>query len=161
VPAGSFLTTRRDAREGMRAFLQLLLHDSTRTEDDDYVRRWHTASLVPGAFEVMASARLSPPGIQPASPFGRPDRTPYERIAVPTLVAGGAEDTMRLEGWMEEFVPRLPAGRSLEYPRCGHLVPIDAGEAFAADALAFLLEVYPPSDSSDATGATRATGATG
>jgi pimeloyl-ACP methyl ester carboxylesterase len=92
----------------------------------------------------MASAGLAQPGKTPQTPFGRPDTTPYEEIDLPTLVVGGAHDTMRLERWMQEFVPRLPEARAVEYPGCGHLVPVDAREMFAKDAVDFLLEVYPP-----------------
>jgi len=130
--------------EGMRRFLRLLLHDPRHADDDALVTRWHQASMRPGAFEVLAAARLSAPGTSPRSPFGRPDTTPYEQIKVPVLVAGGDSDTQRLPGWMDQFVPRLPCARAVVYPGCGHLVPVDAAGAFAQDALRFLLEAYPP-----------------
>lgn len=130
--------------EGMRAFLRLLLHDPRYAQDDALVARWHSASLRPGAFEILTAATLSAPGTSPRSPFGQPDTVPYEQIKVPVLVAGGDSDTMRLPGWMEKFAPRLPCSRAVVYPDCGHLVPVDAAGSFARDALDFLLEAYPP-----------------
>lgn len=131
--------------EGMRAFLGLLFSDTARV-DDALVERWHRLSLVPGAYESMASLMLAPPGTPKRSPFGRPDPTPYERIQAPTLVVGGADDQLRLDGWLDEFVPRIPNGRGVLYESCGHLVPVDASDRFNRDALAFLLETYPPTE---------------
>src|SRR5690606_38239223 len=48
--------------EGMRAIVRALFADPERPQDDVYVSRRHESSLLPGAWEAVASARFRRPG---------------------------------------------------------------------------------------------------
>jgi pimeloyl-ACP methyl ester carboxylesterase len=130
--------------EGMRAILRVLFHDERFAADDAYVRRRYASSIVPGAWECASAARLRSPVLEARPDFGVPDPTQWELLAVPTLLVGGAQDKLKVPGYVEEIVPRLREGRGIVYDDCGHAPNIECAERFNADVLAFLLDVYPP-----------------
>jgi pimeloyl-ACP methyl ester carboxylesterase len=126
--------------EGMRRVLQALFHAPKWWIDENYVHRRHELSLLPGAWEVAAAARFKSPAV-PGRPsaYGRPDRTPYERIRVPTLYIAGANDRLLEPGYEKLVAERTPNGRSIVFDNCGHCPNIECANRFNEAALNFLL----------------------
>lgn len=125
-------------KEGMRRILGVLLHDRKWTEDEDFVVWRHELSLVPGAWQCAAAARLIPPGPpHRGGEFGKEDRTRYEDVRCPTLVVAGAEDPLRLPDYATEISRRIPSGELLTYENCGHMPNIEFPDRFVKDVVNF------------------------
>jgi pimeloyl-ACP methyl ester carboxylesterase len=155
VSAGGFAPDNQHRRalleydctvEGMQRILRVLFHDPAYAEDEEYVARRHASSIVPGAWECAAAARLQSPLVPPRADFGVPDPTAWEAITQPTLIVAGADDVLKEPGYADELVRRLPDPRSraIVYEHCAHAPNIEVAERFNADVLAFLAEVYAP-----------------
>jgi pimeloyl-ACP methyl ester carboxylesterase len=129
--------------DAMRAVLRVLFHDARFAEDDEYVQRRYEMSIVPGAWECAAAARLRSPVAPARSDFGAPDPTPWEAIRCPTLIVAGEKDKLKLPGYARELADRTPDGRLIVYPDCGHAPNIEVADLFNADLLEFLSETYP------------------
>jgi pimeloyl-ACP methyl ester carboxylesterase len=72
----------------------------------------------------------------------RPDMTDtLRRLAVPTLLVVGAEDTFTPPETMQRMETLLPDARLLIVPAAGHLVPLEAPQVFNAAVVEFLREV--------------------
>ncbi|GAA3800929.1 alpha/beta fold hydrolase [Amycolatopsis tucumanensis] len=130
---------------GMARILRTVMHSPRLADDPGYVRWRYRLSLEPGAWQCAASARLRPPGAETGTSggeFGKPDRTVYENIAVPTLLVAGADDPLRRPGYAEDIAARIPDVELLVYPECGHLPHIEHPERFRADLLSFLARRY-------------------
>ena len=146
VPVNEARTTLLDydcTKESMRRVLRVLFHDERYAEDEEYVQRRYDWSIVPGAWECAASARLRSPLSEDRGDYGVPDTTEYERIGVPMLMVAGADDVLKEPGFAQELVGRVPNGRLLVYDNCGHAPNIEVADQFNADVLAFLADVYP------------------
>jgi 3-oxoadipate enol-lactonase len=71
----------------------------------------------------------------------RPDSTELlEKINVPTLVIGGAEDTLSTPEIMREMAKKIPGSRHLSLPKAGHLSNLEASGEFNAALREFLEE---------------------
>lgn len=133
---------------GMAHILRTATYSPRLADDVDYIRWRHRLSLEPGAWQCTASARLRPPGTDTAGgEFGRPDTTPYEAITVPTLIIAGRDDPLRLPGYADELVERIPDAELLVYPECGHLPNLEHPDRFCADLLSFLERRYQKGES--------------
>lgn len=110
------LTDYDASLEGMRAIVRALFVDETVPADDAYVARRHAMSVLPGAWEAVASARFRRPG-HVSSGGGEPA---YERIAVPTLVLEGGGDKLKPAGWAAALTARIPDARSAVVGGAGH-----------------------------------------
>lgn len=122
----------------MRKLLHAMFHDPKWPADEAYVRRRVELSLMPGAWEATAAARLRNPTVPQRSGFGQPDRTPYEQIPFPTLVIAGANDKLRNPGYADEIVARLPTATLVVFERCGHCPNIEQAERFVTVVSEFL-----------------------
>jgi pimeloyl-ACP methyl ester carboxylesterase len=122
----------------MRRVLHAMFNDPKWPADDAYVRRRVELSLLPGAWEATAAARLKNPTLPERAQFGQPDRVPYEQIAYRTLVIAGANDKLRNPGYAEEIVARLPDAVLEVFDRCGHCPNIEQAERFVASVTEFL-----------------------
>lgn len=122
----------------MKRLVAAVFHDGGWAADEDYVRRRHRASLAPGAWECAAAARFRSPVAERREDFGVADPTGYERIRPPTLMVAGADDKLKNPGYAEEIASRLPQGRAVVLPRCGHCPNIETSAAFNELALDFL-----------------------
>lgn len=60
------------------------------------------------------------------------------RIRAPTLIVWGEEDTVLPVAHGEAFAAAIPGAALERLPACGHLIPYERADAFAARALAFL-----------------------
>jgi pimeloyl-ACP methyl ester carboxylesterase len=125
--------------ESMRAILRILFHDPHWSQDEGYVARRHRLSLVPGAWEVAAASRFKSPVVPERPLFGRPDRTEYERISVPTLFCGGDKDPLLVEKFWLEVSRRTPGSEYAVFENCGHCPNIEQSAKFNEVALKFLL----------------------
>lgn len=123
--------------EAMREIVRLVHHDPAFADDEEFVRRRHEWSLLPGAFEHFASLGLRSPAAPPG-PFGGPDPTPYEQVAVPTLVTAGEQDPLREPGWAEQLAARIPGARALVFAECGHVPNLEHAGAWNEAVLGFL-----------------------
>jgi 2-hydroxymuconate-semialdehyde hydrolase len=126
--------------EAMRRLVEVFFHDPKWAADEDYVRRRYESSILPGQWEATAAARFRSPLTPPRQAIGQPDRTPYENIAVPTLVVAGADDKLREPGYADEIAARIPDARLRVYENCGHLPHIENAAQFNVDVVEFLLE---------------------
>lgn len=123
---------------GMQRVLAALFHDPKWPPDAAYVERRLTMSAMPGAWECTASARFASPIRPPRVVHGRPDTIEYEKIRFPTLVIAGANDKLRLPGYGEEIVRRLPEAQLMVFDDCGHCPNIEQAARFNEAAIAFL-----------------------
>ncbi len=72
---------------------------------------------------------------------GRPDMVePMRRVAVPTLLVVGAEDTITPPECLQRAEAVFPNARLLIVPRCGHMTPLEEPATFNAAVLEFLRE---------------------
>lgn len=126
------------SESSMREIVRANFSDPKWAEDDDYVKRRVEASLAPGAWEAVASARLKSPAVPERSNFGQPDTIAYERILYPTLVLAGDEDKLRLPGY-QEALRRIPSVEIVVLEQTGHLLNIERSEIFNDLANRFLL----------------------
>jgi pimeloyl-ACP methyl ester carboxylesterase len=114
--------------EGMRRIVRALFHEPEVAADEAYVARRHASSLLPGAWEAVASARFRRPG-HVSSGGGEPA---YERIAVPTLVIEGAHDKLKPAGWAAGVAARIPGARSAIVDEAGHCPQLEQPDAVVA-----------------------------
>lgn len=124
--------------EAMRRQLAVVFRDPRFAEDDDLVAEYHRASQEPGAWEFAASARLRSPASPERADFGTADPTPYELVAVPTLVTAGADDPLREPGYAPAIAARMPQGRAEVFEGCGHCPNVERPEEWNRLVLDFL-----------------------
>ncbi len=129
--------------EAMRALVAAMLHDPGWSENDAYIARRQALATMKGAWECQSAPRFGLPSAGKAggSGFGTPDTTPYERIAVPTLIVAGANDSLREPGYAPRLAERLLNSKLIVYDRCGHCPNIEKADAFNEAVLAFLRRV--------------------
>lgn len=130
--------------EGMRRVIRAAFFDPKWAEDEDFITRRFDKSLVPGAWEFAAAARFRSPAAPPRSDFGIADPTPYEQVAVPTLVTAGADDRLREPGYADELGRRIPDSAVIVFDDCGHCPNIEHAAAWNEAALAFLTPLLAP-----------------
>ncbi len=124
--------------EGMRRIVEAMFFDPKWPADDEYVRRRHESSLLPGAWECTAAARFRRPTEPARTQFGQPDTVAYEKIPFPALVIAGANDKLRLPGYADELAQRIPDARLIFFDRCGHCPNIEQAERFNETVIEFL-----------------------
>jgi pimeloyl-ACP methyl ester carboxylesterase len=138
--------------EAMRAMVRVIFHDQRFAEDDAHVERRHRASLLPGAWEAVAAARLKSPAVPGRDELiGQPDTTPYELIDVPTLIIAGANDQLREPGYADELQARIRRSRLEVFDGCGHVPHLEHPDSFNRLLLAYLREVLAPGKPETAT----------
>ncbi|MEU6148244.1 alpha/beta hydrolase [Streptomyces sp. NPDC047081] len=128
----------------MQRTLQAMFVDPRWWNDQDYIRRRVESSLLPGAFETAAAARITSPSRPPRSDFGQPDNTDYESISVPVLVVAGEQDKLREPGYAEEIAARIPRGTAVNLKDAGHMANIEQAERWNRCVLEFLTAAGEP-----------------
>lgn len=126
--------------ESMRAIVRAVHADPSFAEDDEFVSRRQTWSLLPGAFEHFRSLGLRPPAGPGATPFGAADPTPYEHVSIPTLITAGADDPLREPGYADELGGRIPGSRVVVFEPCGHVPNLEHADTWNDLVLDFLSE---------------------
>lgn len=124
--------------EAMAALLAAIFEDPVWYRDRDYVRRRHALSIAPGAWEAVAAARFRSPLAPARTEFGNADPTPYENIAVPTLIIAGDRDRLRLPGFADDLAARIPGARAAVLANAGHCPNIEKAEDVTRLILEFL-----------------------
>ncbi len=129
--------------ESMRELLDGMFFDKEKWVDNAaYRARRQEFAHLPGAWECAAAARFKAPFAEQKGQFGQPDTTPYENIAVPTLLVAGAEDQLRLPGYAHEVGAKIPDSEVIVYDNAAHCPHIERAEEFNAAAIAFLKKVH-------------------
>ena len=128
--------------EAMRRIVVALFHGSAWADDEAYVRRRHTASIEPGVWECAAAARFKNPLFPPRPDFGQADETPYENLACPVLVIGGACDKLKDPGYGDELGRKLRNGEVHILPESGHMPNIERASEVNALLIDFLKRVH-------------------
>jgi pimeloyl-ACP methyl ester carboxylesterase len=123
-------------REHMRRILQVLFYSSSWWAPP-MLEDWHSSSMVPGAWQCAAAARLALPG--KTSPW-RPESSNPGLVQSPTLVVGGAEDYLREPGYASDLAASLPFGRAHTFAASRHFSHIEHATHFNELALDHLLE---------------------
>jgi pimeloyl-ACP methyl ester carboxylesterase len=124
--------------EGMRRIVANFVYDQALLDDERLVQSRYEAAILPGAWEAVAAARFKSPLVAPRPEFGQADTVEYERIAVPTLLVAGAQDSLREPGYADALAERIPGAELLTLDRCGHLPQIEHPERFNHAVLDFL-----------------------
>lgn len=126
--------------ESMRVQVALACADPALAADVDVVAARHQASLLPGAYEMMASLGLRSPA---ATPPPQGDPVPYEQVQVPTLLVVGGRDQLKPAGFADEAARRLPRGELREFATAGHCVQLDQPADLAGAVLTFTAPSVP------------------
>ena len=130
----------RVAQEGIGVLVDLqmerLLSPQTRAEDGNLVERVRSIILEntpDGAVAALGAMRE------------RPDSTAtLGQINVPTLVVGGAEDTISSPGVMGEMAAGIPDARHVTLPNVGHLSNLEDSQGFNEALKGFLESARTP-----------------
>jgi pimeloyl-ACP methyl ester carboxylesterase len=112
--------------DGMRKIVASLFHDPAFAADDAYVQRRYESSVLPGAWEAVASARFRRPGHKSS---GLRDLA-YERITVPVLLVEGREDKLKPAGWAGRLARRIPSAAAAVIEHSGHCPQIEQSGHF-------------------------------
>jgi pimeloyl-ACP methyl ester carboxylesterase len=128
--------------ESMRTVLSGIVHDPRWADDPELLDRRFNAAIEPGAWEAVAAARFKSPIAPPRSDFGNEDTTPYEQIAVPTLLIAGADDKLREPGYAHGVAARIPVAEVHVLQACGHFPQIEHADVVNRLMLAFLGKHY-------------------
>ena len=123
--------------ESLREILAVHFVDQSWVQDEAYIARRVEASIAPGAWEAIASARFKSPMTSARSEFGQPDTINYESITARTLAFVGGKDQLRDPGYHEVFY-RMPNARVIVFEDAGHLLNIEKAEPFNELVLRFL-----------------------
>lgn len=122
---------------GMRRIVEATHSDPAFAQDEEYVRRRVAASLEPGAWEAVASARFKAPNVAPRPDFGHADTVAYESVTIPTLAVVGSADKLRQPGYHSVFA-RMPRGETVVLEGAGHLLNIERADECTKAMLEFL-----------------------
>ncbi|RYE42359.1 MAG: alpha/beta fold hydrolase [Hyphomicrobiales bacterium] len=112
--------------EGMRRIVEALFADPAHPSDAEYVQRRYESSVLPGAWEAVASARFRRPGHRSS---GASDLS-YEAITVPVLLVEGEKDKLKPAGWAQRLAARIPTANTAIVPDAGHCPQIEQSEQF-------------------------------
>lgn len=113
--------------EAMRRQLQQVIH-APLWDDDEFVRPYHEASLVPGQWEFVSAPRLRAPFAPERGDFGHTDDTPYHLVSVPTLLTAGAQDQLREPGYAHQIGERIPHCEVTVFDPCGHCPNVERAD---------------------------------
>jgi pimeloyl-ACP methyl ester carboxylesterase len=128
--------------ESMRSVVSTYVHDEKWLRDETLVEERFHSAVRPGAWEAIAAARFKSPITAPQPEFGQEDRTPYEKINVPTMIVAGAHDKLREPGYGETLASRISNARLRVFKHSGHLPNIEESDRFNNEVLDFLETAY-------------------
>jgi pimeloyl-ACP methyl ester carboxylesterase len=95
-----------------------------------FVTRWQETHRAPGHRDILMSLRPGPHSAASAAALGR--------IAVPTLVLHGAQDTIVPPEAARKFAAAIPGAQLILYAGVGHMPQLEIPERSASDVAAFL-----------------------
>lgn len=116
----------------MKKVLWALFHDQAWYEDESYIQKRFESSIVPGAWECSAAARLRAPNIVRETAYERSTRNQlsYDHVKTPMLLVAGAEDKLKPRGFAHELAEQIPSATAVEMPGVGHCAQIETPDAF-------------------------------
>jgi pimeloyl-ACP methyl ester carboxylesterase len=126
----------------MRALVAAMFYDKKLAQDDAYIARRQAFAHMPGAYEAVAASRFRAPFRPQSSSFGGVDNTPYENVAVPTLIVAGANDPLREPGFAPKLAARIKGAEVLVLPECGHCPNIEKPKEFNEATIRFLDKLH-------------------
>lgn len=131
--------------DGLRPSMPVLFHDPARRDSEEYLRRRHAFTALPGAWETAAAAALRSPVRAGGERRGhvRAPRRDYGGIAVPVALVRGAHDRLVPDATWRELAAQIPGARTTTVPDAGHYPQVEQPAQFAAAVLEFLGEVAP------------------
>lgn len=112
--------------EGMRSIVGALFHGRGYPDDMAYVERRYESSLLPGAWEAVASARFRRPGHRSSGS----SELNHGSIAVPVLLVEGQNDKLKPRGWAGRLAERIPNASAVTVPASGHCPQLEQPESF-------------------------------
>jgi pimeloyl-ACP methyl ester carboxylesterase len=142
TPERKTLLSYDGSDKAMRALVAAMFYDKRLANDDAYIARRQEFAHMPGAYEAVAASRFRAPFRQGGSGFGGPDATPYENVAVPTLIVAGENDPLREPGFAPKLAARIKGAECLVLPQCGHCPNIEKPAEFNAAVVRFLDKVH-------------------
>jgi pimeloyl-ACP methyl ester carboxylesterase len=128
--------------KAMRELVGAMFYDQQLANDEGYIARRQSFAHMPGAFEAVAASRFRAPFRQGGSGFGGPDATPYENVAVPTLIIAGENDPLREPGFAPKLAARIKGAEVVVLRQCGHCPNIEKPAEFNAAVVRFLDKVH-------------------
>jgi pimeloyl-ACP methyl ester carboxylesterase len=114
--------------EGMRRIVEAMFSDPAYLEDETYIERRLESSLLPGAWEAVASARFRRPG-HVSSSTADPE---YGRISIPSLIIEADRDKLKPPGWAGRLAGQIPGARSTVVSGSAHFPQLEQPEATVA-----------------------------
>jgi pimeloyl-ACP methyl ester carboxylesterase len=120
--------------EHMRRVVEVLVRNPALRDDPGYIERRHALSLIPGAWEATAAARLRMPGRAKNPPV----ETEYDKITNPTLIIAGAHDPLRNPRFGDELQRLIPGSTLITFADSGHSPQIDQPDDFNRAVTEFL-----------------------
>jgi len=124
----------------MRKVVDALFWGPEWTQDEAYVRRRYESSMIPGAWECAAAARLHNPGAAAPSAYERNVRNEldYSGVRVPILVMGGEKDKLKPPDYAPELAKQIPGASAIVMPDAGHCPQIETPDAFVEAVLDYI-----------------------
>ncbi|MFE7420352.1 alpha/beta fold hydrolase [Rhodococcus sp. NPDC057529] len=122
--------------EAMERLLGALFHGEYWRSDRSYIRRRHSASIQPGAWEAVAAARFRRPTAAAAKESSR--RPDYRAIDVPVLIVAGNQDKLKPRGWARELASDVPGATYVDIDDAGHCPQIEQPDRFHRVLLDFI-----------------------
>jgi pimeloyl-ACP methyl ester carboxylesterase len=138
TPERKVLLAYDGSEKAMRELVAAMFYDKTLSRDDAYIARRQAFAHMPGAFEAVAASRFRAPFRPQSSGFGGADNTPYENVAVPTLIIAGEDDPLREPGFAPQLAKRIKGAEVVVLPQCGHCPNIEKPKEFNAATIRFL-----------------------
>jgi pimeloyl-ACP methyl ester carboxylesterase len=126
----------------MRELVAAMFYDKKLAADPAYIARRQAFAHAPGGWEAVAASRFRAPFRAGGSGFGGPDATPYENVAVPTLIIAGENDPLREPGFAPKLAARIKGAEVLVLPQCGHCPNIEKPAEFNAAVVRFLDKLH-------------------
>ena len=130
------------SEKAMRELVGAMFYDQRFAADDAAIAKRQEFAHMPGAFEAVAASRFRAPFRPPSSGFGGADATPYENVAVPTLIIAGENDRLREAGFAPKLAARIKGAEVVVLPECGHCPNIEKPAEFNAATIRFLDKVH-------------------
>ncbi|MGI5132891.1 alpha/beta fold hydrolase [Pseudonocardia sp. CA-107938] len=126
--------------DGLRPSMEVLFHDPAWRDSEEYLRRRHAFTALPGAWETAAAAAVRSPLRSGDERRGhvRAPRRDYGSIAVPVALVRGEHDRLVPDATWRELAAQIPGARTTTVPGAGHYPQVERPDRFVAAVLGFL-----------------------
>ena len=128
------LNTYDCSEEHMGRIVNAIFFRPDLRDNEEYIRRRHRLSIVPGAWECTSAPRFRAPGA-PRSGYVPPD---YSGVTHEVMLIVGALDNLREPGFGPKLQAAIPGSRLHMVDHAGHCPHIDRPDEFNRVAIEFL-----------------------